>query len=837
MILLAFIFFRSERRELGDIIPNIENANYNWLIAGVVVTILYIFLQSGMYVSSFAAIGLRLKWIDALELFLKRNFLSIFLPAGGVSSLAYTPSQLRKRGFNKTQINQASGLYGFAGLFTVVLVGLPVVILLAFSHQHQFNSAWVAILLVLLILAGTFWVARSLKQRGFVYRLIEKKFPKALTVVDELFAANVTWKKYFVTIAYSTGVELTGMAHVYIAMMALGLPASLSMAAVGYVISVLLMVISPFLRGLGAVEMSLVYILEVNGFSTIQALSVTVLYRVFEFWLPMAFGLLAFAWRGRQLFVRVAPALLIFTLGIVNVISVVTPPIHHRMKLLKEFMPLDAINASNALVLFVGLVLLITSAYMFKGLKNAWRLAILLSVLSLVGNLTKALDYEEAIFATVTIILLWISRSQYPARSNLRLIRFGLYSVVIVFLSVLIFGFVSFYFINPRAFGIDFTWKQSLLFSFQFFLLGGNDTLVPHTPFGHQFLWLFQMLGFMSWGFLLFAIILPHFKSQTVSSPARTRALGLLTEYGKSPVDYFKISKDKLLFFSDLYDAFIAYRVANGFAIVLEEPVCAEDNKANVLVEFYEQCRKMGLKVAFYRVGQDSILWFDQLRKKKVVIGQEGILDVKNFSLEGRNNKSLRNAINSLHKKGFVTEINRPPLAPDLINNLKNVSDEWLVQFDKEEQVFSQGMFDEKEIAKQNVITCRDQEGKLVAFLNIIPDFAPEECTYDLIRKTEDAPGGCMDALIIKLVEYAKENNFQYINLGLAPLTGISQPQNPAEQILKYAAGKLKRFRHYQGLRDFKEKFTSIWEDKYLVYDNDYDLLQLPAALNKVMQP
>jgi phosphatidylglycerol lysyltransferase len=38
-------------------------------------------------------------------------------------------------------------------------------------------------------------------------------------------------------------------------------------------------------------------------------------------------------------------------------------------------------------------------------------------------------------------------------------------------------------------------------------------------------------------------------------------------------------------------------------------------------------------------------------------------------------------------------------------------------------------------------------------------------------------------------------------------------------------------------LRDFKEKYATIWEDKYLVYDTDYDLLQLPAALNKVMQP
>jgi phosphatidylglycerol lysyltransferase len=68
-------------------------------------------------------------------------------------------------------------------------------------------------------------------------------------------------------------------------------------------------------------------------------------------------------------------------------------------------------------------------------------------------------------------------------------------------------------------------------------------------------------------------------------------------------------------------------------------------------------------------------------------------------------------------------------------------------------------------------------------------------------------------------------------------MTGISEPDSPAEQIIKYAAEKLKRFRHFQGLRDFKEKYTTIWENKYLVYDTDYDLLQLPAALNKVMQP
>ncbi len=837
MILLAIVFFRGERKELGQILPHLENSNPFWIILGTIITLFYVHLQSGMYVRSFAAIGLKLKWVDAIELFLKRNFLSIFLPAGGVSSLAYTPTQLRQRGFNKTQINQASGLYGFAGMFTVFLVGLPVVILLSLSTQQKSQSAWVGLSLVVLLLVGILWIAKSLKDKKRLYRFIERKFPSLLPVIDELFAANVNSKKYVGAIAFSTGVEITGMAHVYIAMMALGLPASFSIAAIGYMISVLLMVISPFLRGLGAVEMSLVYILEVHGYSSIQALSITVLYRVFEFWLPMAFGLLAFAWRGRQLFVRIAPALLIFSLGIINIISVVTPPMHPRLRMLRQFLPLDAISASNALVLFIGLILLITSAYMFKGLKNAWRLAIVLTALSLIGNLTKALDYEEAIFAASVLILLLLSRSQYRTRSNLRLVRFGLISVAIVFVSVLLFGFVSFYFINPRVFGIDFTWKQSILYSFQYFLLGISDPLEPHTPFGHQFLWFFQMLGYMSWGFFIFAIIKPYFRSMPVSRSANDRAADLLAQYGKSAVDYFKISKDKLLFFSELYEAFLAYRVANGFAIVLEEPVCEEEHKPEVLEEFYAVCRKMGLKVAFYRVGQNSILWFDQLGKKKILIGQEAILDAGNFTMEGRNNKSLRNGMNSLQKKGIVTEIKKAPHSEALVSTLKSVSDEWLIQFDKEEQVFSQGMFEEKEIAGQDVIICKNAENNIVAFLNIIPDYAPDECTYDLIRKTTEAPGGCMDALIIKMVEYAVERNIRYINLGLVPMTGITQPNSPAEQIIKYAGERFRRFRHYQGLRDFKEKFATLWDDKFLVYENDFDLLQLPAALNRVMQP
>lgn len=837
MILLAFIFFRSERKELLQIIPNIENADPFWLLSGILVAFLYVLFQSGIYVSSFASIGLPLKWIDSIELFLKRNFLSIFLPAGGVSSLAYTPMQLRKREFNKTQIHQASGLYGFASLFTVFLVGFPVVILFAFSTNKNSGNAWLGLLMVVLVLLSLIWMAKTLKAKGNLYAFIVKKIPRLGPLIDEFFAANVNNKKYSGAVLFSTGVEFTGIFHVYIAMLALGVPASFSVAAIAYIVSVLLMISSPFLRGLGAVELTLVYILELYGYSTIQALSVTILYRVFEFWLPMMLGILAFAWRGRHLFVRIVPALLIFTQGLLDIISVVTPPIHLRLKLIRKFVPLEAINASNILVLFTGLALLITSAFMLKGLKNAWRIALLLSVFSLIGNLTKALDYEEAIFAGAIIILLLLSQSQYRIRSSVKWIRLGIFSVLIVFLSVMIFGYFSFYFIDKRHFGIDFTWKQSLLNTFQIFFLGGDNSLHPLTPFGHEFILLIHSLGFLSWGFLLFTIIKPFVKIDTETDFSRERAKILLQEYGNSSLDHFKISDDKLFYFSELHDGFVSYRIANGFAIGLEEPVCAEENKLEILEEFYLQCKKMGLRVAFYRANENSILWFNQLRKQKIIIGQEAILEVANFTLQGKDKRSLRNGLNSLEKKGFTTQIHYAPQNNEIVNELKVISDEWLLAFEKEEQVFSQGTFNADEIREQHIITVTNEEGKIEAFLNIIPDYSPEECTYDLIRKKSDSPGGCMDALIIKLIEYAKEKQYKYINLGLVPMTGITEPQSPSEQIIKFAGEKLKRFRHFHGLRDFKEKYATIWENKFLVYENDYDLIQLPAVLNKVMTP
>ena len=72
------------------------------------------------------------------------------------------------------------------------------------------------------------------------------------------------------------------------------------------------------------------------------------------------------------------------------------------------------------------------------------------------------------------------------------------------------------------------------------------------------------------------------------------------------------------------------------------------------------------------------------------------------------------------------------------------------------------------------------------------------------------------------------------MNLGMAPLSGIEQAKNFKERTIKFAYEHLKQSDHFKGLRFFKEKYAYTWHNKYLVYTNDFDLLQAPLIIERV---
>ena len=834
---LGIWFFKHEKSELFQIKNAISTATALWVFVGILTTVLYFVLQGLLYVASFSAINAKINLKDGIILFLKRNFISVFLPAGGFSSLFFFSKNIEEKGNTTTQIHLASSIYAFIGILSVVLVAIPVFIF-ALLNGTMGTSNWYALAVVIAFNIGMILVYQSIVKKGQLYSLLIKRFPKSEHIFNDLENHTLDTRKFLFAVFYSVLIEIIGITHLYIAMMALHVQPSLLGASMGYLVSVIFLIISPFMRGLGAVEVSMSYILIRYGFSNIEAISITFLYRFFEFWTPLLAGIIIFTSKINKLLLRVGPALLLFVLGITNIVSVLTPAISSRLESLKNYLPLEAINASNYLVFTAGLFLLVTASFMLKGLRMAWWFALSLSILSFIGHLTKAIDYEEAIIAFTVIVILIATRKQYYIKTNAKLRLLGIETSVLSIAAVVLYGTIGFYFLDKKHFGIDFSTLQSIRYTLQNYFLVGSFNLIPLDGFAYNFLVSIKISGFLSFGFLIYTLINPFVRKDLFTDEDQQLAKELIEKYGNSSLDYFKTYFDKLIFISGSKNSFISYRLAGNYAVVLENPVAQNDfEMKNCIIQFDKFCYQCGLQSIYYRVSEKDIAIYKSMGKKTFFLGQEGVVDLASFSLEGGSKKTLRNAINKINESGLKAVINTAPIKEGLLQRLETVSNQWLKETKRTEIIFSQGMFLSEELKNQTIITVENKEEKIIAFINIIPTGAVGEATYDLIRKTNDAPNGIIDYILVSLFNHLKKENYKSVNLGLAPMSGIVKATTMQEKSMKYAYEKIKSFSHYKGQRTYKEKFSPTWHNQYVIFSDDYDLIQMPRILSKVIKP
>ncbi len=835
LIGMAVFFIRHENLELSQIRKQLSGSNPWYVALGILLTCVYVTFQGQMYVHSYQAMGIKIPLKVALRLFLKRNFISVFLPGGGFSSLAFFAGEVESRGASKPQIHLASTIFAFLSILSVVVISFPILGFALLHYKFQKAELFGFVFLILMIICFfVFLYSVSRKEKAYLW--LSKIRPSVTVVLDEMISQSINRNQLWITLLFSMGIEILGIIHLYIAMLALGFEPSWPAAFIGYIVMVLILIASPFLRGLGAIEVSLTYILGQFGFPVIAAASITLLYRFFEFWLPLLAGIGSFFSRRNNILLRVLPPIIIFVLGVVNIVSAITPAIPARLKLVTEFLPIDLVSNSNELVLVVGLLLIILSVFLLQGSNRAWYFGLFLTGLSAVGHLLKGADYEEAILALIAAVSLAYTRAYYTLKPHRRLTRISYFVLLFSFAAVLLYGITGFYFIDKHHFGIDFQLWASVKVILKMFFLFDDSGLKPLTTFGQNFLYSIYIFGGLVVSFIFFSLLKPYFSKPYNSEEDFNIAKYISKRYGHSALDFFKTYPDKFIFLSDDHDGFVSFKMTRSFAFVLENPVCKDDEAMIKLVQDFDHfCNENGFVSVYYRIPQQSLKIYKNLDKKSFPIGEEAIVDLTTFTMEGGKMKTTRSAINRLTSEGFDVKIYQPPVKEGLLQKLEMVSNNWLSEMSQKEIAFTQGVFDRVILKEQTIITVEDKEERVYAFLNLIPDFAPGEATYDLIRKIDDAPNGVLDLLMAKTFLYLKEMDYKSVNMGLAPLSGI-EGINLAEKTIHYAYENLKAFGHFKGLRKYKEKFFPVWEKKYLVYSYDFHLLQVPNALRRVSE-
>lgn len=837
-VLFGIYFIKKEQAEMGKVKDALLAAEPVWVLWGLILLGIFIIIQGLMYQQSFRAIHERIRLSTGIGLFLKRNLISVFLPAGVLTNmLFFNKSVEQKEGVNKIQTYFASSIFSFCSILSAVIIGIPSLFWLLIKESLSGTMVWGILLTSVLLIIIVYAVISIIKQ-GKVFHFLENRFPALSQTLNTLLSQSFNRGKIGLVLILSVLIEIIGIAHLYISIKALGGTPTLEMAIIGYAIVLLLLMSSPFLRGIGAVEIALTYALVLFGLSNILALSVAFLFRFFEFWAVLILGLVAIVSKKNNLVIRVFPAVLLFLLGLINILSGITPALPHRLQILQEIIPLEAIHASNWLVTLAGIVMLALSIFLMKGLRNAWIAALALSGISFIAHLTKGIDWEEAIFSFVTFISLAYQRKQYFIHADLRLAKRSLLPGLVSVVVVIIFGTIGFYYLDYGHFNVDFSiWKSFQEAISTFFLL--NINLTPATTFAKEFLYGMNLLGAITLGYIVYFLLRPLIhRPLAAEDEGMQRAKELVKKHGKSSLDYFKTYYDKKFWFSDKDEGFVSFKTSRNYAFVLENPVCA-DNEAmiNIINCFDSYCRQNGLRSAYYRIPELNKPLYEKLGKKVFPIGEEAVVNLGNWTLEGGDKSGMRNAINKITKLGYTFQVLEPPQKDAFLQQLKATSEDWLKNTERSEIVFSQGLFNEKELKNQIILTLENSEKKVVGFVNLISDYASGEANFDLMRKTADAPNGSMDFLFARMLDYLKKIGFKTCNLGMVPMSGIDKPDNIQERVIKLAYEKIKRFGHYKSLREYKEKFNPDWQMMYLAYNDPYDLIYLPGALEQVIEP
>ena len=503
-----------------------------------------------------------------------------------------------------------------------------------------------------------------------------------------------------------------------------------------------------------------------------------------------------------------------FVAGVILIVSGATPAVRSRVTALDAVLPLGVIELSHFAASLAGAGLIVLAWAIRRRLDAAYTLTIAMLGIGIVASLLKGLDWEEAFALTLVLAALIPSRRAFYRKAAITSEPFthGWMAAVIVV------GVVTTWLAFFSYRNVDFTSPVWWEFS------GRGDA--PRS--------LRAMIGVLG-VLMLFALSrrLRHAEAEPdLPSPRQLDIAARIAAGSPDTIANLALLGDKALLFSETGQSMIMYGVAGRSWIALGDPLGPESERGELAWRFRESADRHGGWPVFYEVSAKHLPIYIDLGLTLFKLGEEAIIPLPDFSLEGGVRKALRRTRKDAVKAGATFELIPPEDTHIFLPGLKQISDEWLATKRTREKGFSLGRFDERYLSSSPVALVRVGDA-VVAFANVWLGAGCTEISVDLMRYTSVAPPGVMEFLLIELMLWGKENGYQRFNLGMAPLSGIENrslaPLWNRLGALLFSRGE--PFYNFQGLRQYKEKFGPIWEPRYLASPGG---MVLPRILTNV---
>ena len=527
-------------------------------------------------------------------------------------------------------------------------------------------------------------------------------------------------------------------------------------------------------------------------------------------------------------------------LGILNVAANVFRNFQPLANRISGYTPLLINSTAFSTALFTSLMLILVARGLSRRKRRAWNLSIIILVINIVAELSREITHPaQLVVNSGLVLLLVVFRKEFYAISDPTTKRQPFIAFFLILLLIIISGILFIYFRHRTQIQGNFGFTDVL----QQVLEG----LVGITgPIKFTSNTVSDTIGYTLGALGIFSIILPLwlFFRRSTSLPTMSAEdlehvkILIRHDQDQDSLGYFATRKDKSVVWTENRKAGIAYRVQNGVMLASGDPFGEFSLWPDAISDFLKIAQQHawtpGVMGCSDRGGE---VWVEKSGMIAIDIGDEAIIKVADFTLDGRPMANVRQMVNRIARKGYITTTTQwSDLDSETKKKLRKLANEW--RYGVAERGFSMSMDRFGEEADSNTyITIAFLEGEIKGLLYFVP-WATNSLSLDRMQRERGTDAGVNELMITDTVAWGRANGITHISLNFAAFRSLFERADkisagPITRGMRNLIRFLSGFFQVESLYRFNAKFQPEWETRYVLYPRATDLPKVAWAALK----
>ncbi|MEV8592542.1 bifunctional lysylphosphatidylglycerol synthetase/lysine--tRNA ligase LysX [Streptomyces sp. NPDC052012] len=315
---------------------------------------------------------------------------------------------------------------------------------------------------------------------------------------------------------------------------------------------------------------------------------------------------------------------------------------------------------------------------------------------------------------------------------------------------------------------------------------------------------------------------------------ARIRAL--LRAYGEQDsLGYFATRRDKAVVFSPSGKAAVTYRVEAGVCLASGDPVGDREAWPHAVAAWLDVARRHAWTPAVMGASEEGARAFVRAGLGALQLGDEAVLHVPDFDLDGRDMRVTRQAVNRVRRTGARCRVRRhATLTEDEMRQIVDKADAW--RDTETERGFSMALDRLGDPADGDclLVEALAADGRLLALLSFVP-WGRDGISLDLMRRDREAPNGVTEFMVAELCAAAPKLGVRRISLNFAVFRsafeeGARIGAGPVLRLWRRMLLFFSRWWQLEALYRSNAKYRPDWCPRFLCYADAASLARVGLA-------